>query len=247
VSEPVALPAPFRWEGEHIAASLPGGEVRFTTRRGGVSQPPYDAFNLGDHVEDDPAAVKANRAQLARDVLGVPWSSVQWGRQVHGTNVSTSRAVPLNADGQATADPKRPVLVMGADCVTVALATPGAVAAVHAGWKGLADGILERGVRTLRGELGARGEVQAAIGPCARGCCYEVGEEVHARFPGGVFRRGARNLALEAIAAHQLAHAGVGTVHDTGLCTMCAPEGLFFSHRRDGGTTGRQAAVAWRA
>jgi copper oxidase (laccase) domain-containing protein len=90
--------------------------------------------------------------------------------------------------------------------------------------------------------------VTAAIGPGARGCCYEVGEEVHAAFadlPGA--RVGERNLDLAAVAGAQLEQAGVHTVHDTALCTMCAGEELFFSHRRDGGVTGRQAGVAWRA
>jgi copper oxidase (laccase) domain-containing protein len=110
-------------------------------------------------------------------------------------------------------------------------------------------------VAALR-ELGAAGPVTAAIGPGARACCYEVGEEVHAAFAGvpGA-RAGERNLDLPAIARGQLHEAGVETVHDTGLCTMCAPERgqspvggrLFFSHRRDGGVTGRQAGVVWRA
>ena len=90
--------------------------------------------------------------------------------------------------------------------------------------------------------------MSAALGPAARGCCYEVGEEVHAALR-GLRRppRGARNLALEAVARAQLEAAGVAAVHDTGLCTMCADPALFFSHRRDGGVTGRQAGVVWRA
>ncbi len=87
--------------------------------------------------------------------------------------------------------------------------------------------------------------MSAAIGPGARGCCYEVGEEVHAAFadiPG--VRVGARNLDLPAVARHALAAAGVETIHDVGLCTLC--DDRFFSHRRDGGVTGRQAGVVWR-
>jgi polyphenol oxidase len=97
-------------------------------------------------------------------------------------------------------------------------------------------------------ELGAGGPIRAAIGPGARGCCYEVGEEVHAAFAGVPGARvGERGLDLPAIARLRLAEAGVEIVHDTGLCTICAGEELFFSHRRDGGVTGRQAGVAWRA
>jgi copper oxidase (laccase) domain-containing protein len=119
------------------------------------------------------------------------------------------------------------------------------VAAVHCGWRGLAAGIVAEGVAALR-ELGANGPVTAAIGPGARGCCYEVGEDVHARFAGIPGARAEeRNLDLPAIARHRLAEAGVATVHDAGLCTMCW-FGLFFSHRRDKGATGRQAGVVWR-
>ena len=124
------------------------------------------------------------------------------------------------------------------------LASGGAVAALHGGWRGLAGGILAEGVAALR-DLGAEGPVTAAIGPGARGCCYEVGEEVHAAFadiPG--VRVGERNLDLAAVARHALAAAGVETIHDVGLCTIC--DERFFSHRRDGGVTGRQAGVVWR-
>jgi hypothetical protein len=94
-------------------------------------------------------------------------------------------------------------------------------------------------------EVGRQGPVRALIGPGARGCCYEVGEEVHAVFADHDARRGDRNLDLPAVARAKLAEAGVRDVHDSGLCTMCW-FGLFFSHRRDGGVTGRQAGVVWR-
>jgi len=99
-------------------------------------------------------------------------------------------------------------------------------------------------VAALR-EVGGAGPVTALVGPGARGCCYEVGDEVHAAFAGYDARRG-DNLDLPAVIAAQLAAAGVDAVHDTGLCTMCW-FGLFFSHRRDGGTTGRQAGIVWRS
>jgi len=133
-----------------------------------------------------------------------------------------------------------------AEAEAVTLATEGAVAAVHAGWRGLAAGVLAEGVAALR-ELGARGAIAAALGPAAGGCCYEVGEEVHAHFADRDARRGARRLDLRAIAAAQLHEAGVAEVHDVGLCTLCGDRDLFFSHRRDGGVTGRQAGIVCRA
>ena len=135
-----------------------------------------------------------------------------------------------------------------ADCLPVMLAGDGAVAALHCGWRGLAAGIVAEGVAALR-ELGAAGALSAALGPGARGCCYEVGEEVHARLRGrsrGACRASATSTCRRSRAGAS-AEAGVETVHDTGLCTICAGDELFFSHRRDGGVTGRQAGIVWRA
>jgi len=247
-----ALPAPFRWEGEHIAADLPGGRVLFSTRRGGVSAGPYASLNLGRLTGDDGANVDANRERIAA-VVGFPRERFVYGRQVHGASVRRATEPPGPArpavaeDGQATALDDAAALVFVADCLPVMVAGDGAVAALHGGWRGLAAGIVAEGVAAVR-ELGADGELTAALGPSARGCCYEVGEEVHAAFadvPGA--RVGDRNLDLPAIARRKLADAGVETVHDTGLCTMCAGEALFFSHRRDAGVTGRQAGIVWRA
>ncbi len=145
------------------------------------------------------------------------------------------------ADGQATCLPGVGVMVLVADCVPVLLGSEGAVAAVHAGWRGLAGGVLEEGVRALR-ELGANGEpITAVVGPAAGGCCYEVGEEVHELF-GGAHREG-RRIDLRAIAAERLTDAGVARVERVERCTICDPE--LFSHRREGARAGRQAGVAW--
>lgn len=245
------LPTPFRWEGHHITAELPGGRVLFSTRRGGVSDGPFASLNLGRLTADAGANVDANRERLAAAV-GVGRERFLYGRQVHGTEVRRATEPPGQArpaadeDGQATALPDAAVLVFVADCLPVALVSDGAVAALHGGWRGLAGGILAGGVAAVR-ELGAGGTVRAALGPGARGCCYEVGEEVHARFAAYGARRGERNLELAAVARAQLEAAGVDDVHDVGLCTMCSDPSLFFSHRRDGGVTGRQAGVAWRA
>lgn len=136
-------------------------------------------------------------------------------------------------------------MVLTADCLPIALAAGGAVAMLHAGWRGLAAGIISRGVQALA-QAGAEGPISAAIGPGAGPCCYEVSEEVHQRFAGLApdARRG-ENLDLKAVARRQLGAAGVVAVHDIGVCTICGPPELFFSHRRDGGVTGRQAGVVW--
>jgi YfiH family protein len=172
-------------------------------------------------------------------------------RQVHGRRVvSPPEEIEATgspeADGQATVAPGIGLTMLAADCLPIAVASEGAVAMLHAGWRGLAAGVIEEGMRALRG-LDGRGQVQAAIGPGAGPCCYEVGEDVHAAFAGlwPDARRG-RNLDLKAIARAQLLKAGASAVHDVGLCTICSDPSLFFSHRRDGGVTGRQAGIVWR-
>jgi polyphenol oxidase len=247
----VRLEAPFRAAGEHIAADVPGARALFTTRRGGVSTGPYAWLNLGLFTDDEPARVHANRDRLAV-LVGVARGRFQQGRQVHGTQVRALSAPPdpheepAPADGQATSVPGVAPIVLVADCLPIALAARGAVAMVHAGWRGLAGGVMAEGVRAMRA-LGGSGPMVAAIGPGAGGCCYEVGDEVRAVFAAhGDEVRNGRNLDLKAIARRELQAAGVAAVHDVGICTLCAEPGLFYSHRRDGGVTGRQAGVAWR-
>jgi polyphenol oxidase len=245
------LEPPFRWEGEHIAAELPGARVLLSTRHGGVSPEPFDSLNLGRLTDDDGANVDANRDRLAAAV-GLPRERFLYGRQVHGARVRRAAEPPgagrpaEDEDGQATALRDAAALVFVADCLPVLLAAESAVAALHCGWRPLAEGIVGEGVAALR-ELGATGPVSAVIGPGARGCCYEVGEDRFEHF-GHVpdARVGERNLDLPAVARHDLAEAGVAEVHDVGLCTICRPD-VFFSHRADGGVTGRQAGVVWRA
>lgn len=239
------LPAPFEPVGDHIGIALPGGRALFTTRRGGVSEGAYASLNLGRWTEDDADAVDRNR-QIVADLVGVPLDAVVQGRQVHGSRVerrATAGGALSEADGQATAARELAALVLTADCLPVAVIGEHAVAMLHAGWRGLADGVLEEGVEALR-ELGDAGALHAAIGPGAGGCCYEVGAEVHAAF-GYEARRG--KVDLKEIGRERLEAAGVEQVHDVGICTMCSDPKLFFSHRRDGGITGRQAGVAWRS
>jgi hypothetical protein len=243
-----ALPAPFAWAGEHVWIDLGhGARALFTGRRGGVSQPPFDTLNLGRFTDDDPGDVARNHELVAR-ATGVPCERTAQGRQVHGAAVRRVTALPApveDGDGQATALPDAAAMVLTADCLPVALATAGALAMVHAGWRGLAGGILEEGVRAVRELAGDDGPVVAAIGPGAGGCCYEVGDEVRSAL--GVPRVGApAPIDLKVLARGRLVAAGAAVVHDCGLCTMCADRTLFFSHRRDGPVTGRQGGVAWR-
>jgi YfiH family protein len=241
----VQLPAPFEPAGDHIAIALPGGRALFTTRRGGVSEGAYASLNLGRWTDDDADAVDRNRRIVAH-TIGVPLEAVVQGRQVHGARVERRAAADgalSEADGQATAERNLAPLVLTADCLPIALIGQHAVAMLHAGWRGLAAGSVEEGVRAIR-ELGDDGPLQAAIGPGAGGCCYDVGAEVHAAF-GSLAASG--TIDLKAIAAERLTDAGVTEVHDAGLCTICADPALFFSHRRDGGVTGRQAGIAWRS
>lgn len=246
----MTAPVAFPQIGEQIGVRLPGARALFTTRRGGVSSGPYATLNLGltiDGEPDDPDHVADNRARV---LAATSARAVALGRQVHGTAIATATARgdgyrngAEEADGQATARDDVAVAVHVADCLPIALAGEGAVAVLHGGWRGLADGIVAAGVAALR-ELGAT-PVAAAIGPGAGRCCYETGEEVHARFAGyGDDVRDGRNLDLKLIARRALERAGVAEVHDVGLCTIC--DERFFSHRRDGGVTGRQAGLVWR-
>jgi polyphenol oxidase len=243
----LSLPVPFQAAGEHIAIELGAATALFTTRRGGVSDGPYTSLNLGLMTEDRPDAVRANRARVVEQ-MGAPLSII---RQVHGTTihrVDTLHSDPAQApeaDGQVSLLPGVAQMVLTADCLPVALGGERAVAILHCGWRGLASGIIDAGARALR-ELGGDGDLHAAIGPGAGGCCYEVGEEVQAEFShyGDAARQG-RNLNLKAVARSQLEQAGVSAVHDVDLCTICADPTLFFSHRREHGVTGRQAGIAW--
>lgn len=228
-----------------LTVDLPGARAAFTTRHGGVSRGPYRSLNLGRLTDDDPDAVRRNRELLASR-LQRPLAMI---RQVHGTHVRrvaapTAPGEPLaEADGQATSTPGIAPIVLVADCLPIALAGDGAAAILHAGWRGLAGGIVAEGVKEIS-ELGADGDLAAVIGPGAGPCCYEVGEEVHAEFaPYGPFARRGRNLDMKAIARAQLERVGVRRVTDLDICTICNED--FFSHRRDQGITGRQAGIVW--
>jgi hypothetical protein len=221
----------FRADGQHLAIDLPGGTALFTTRRGGVSEGPFASLNLGLATDDEDERVRVNRERvLARTGA----ARLAQGYQVHGTAIAVDAEARVEADGQVTTRPGVAAIVLTADCLPVALAGPESIGVVHAGWRGLAEGVLEAGVA-------ATGAVAAAIGPGIGPCCYEVGDDVRA-----VFGTTERTLDLKAVARARLRAAGVAEIHDCGLCTACDAE-RFFSHRRDRGVTGRQAGLAWRS
>jgi YfiH family protein len=222
--------------GDHLAIALPGGTALFTTRRGGVSGGPFASLNLGLWTDDDAEHVRENRTRV--EVLS--GGRLAQARQVHGTAVvEADPGAVAEADGQVTAQYGVAAMALTADCLPIALVAPEGVGMLHAGWRGLANGVIANGVDALR-TLGAE-RISAAIGPGAGPCCYEVGDEVRA-----AFGTNGRTADLKAIARARLEEAGVAMVHDCGLCTMHDPD-RFFSHRRDRGITGRQAGVAWRS
>lgn len=227
-----------------------------TTRAGGVSAPPYDTFNLGDHVGDDPAAVAANRARLAASI-GLPLDHVVWMNQVHGDHVEVVEG-PRTPDAGAfdgtdalvTATPGIALAVVTADCVPVLMADAraGVIGAAHAGRVGAAEGIA---LRTLEAMVaaGARVEdVSVLLGPAVSGPNYEVPDEmaadVEARLPGSrtTTPRGTAALDLRAGLARQLAEAGVRAIDIDPRCTV--DDQSLFSHRRQA-KTGRLASLVW--
>jgi YfiH family protein len=220
---------------------LPAARAVFTTRRGGVSEGPYESLNLGILTDDDPQRVAENRRRaLAR--AGIERFAM--GHQVHGAELAEwdgPSSEPLEqVDAHTTRAQGLGLLVLVADCLPLALAAPGRVAMLHCGWRGLAAGIVERALSTFDDPPAA------ALGPCIGRCCYEVGPEVLDAFAGHDGVADGRMLDLRLVAQHKLEEAGVESIEHVDLCTSCNPE-LFFSHRRDGGVTGRQCGIVARA
>src|SRR6266851_945537 len=218
---------------------LPGYVVAFTTRIGGVSEGPYDSLNLSRGTGDDPDRVEENR-RIACDAIGVPYERLAFNRQVHSPTVHRAEPGARGApgDGLWTDEPDVPLLAMSADCLPIAVAaTDGTprLAVLHAGWRGLAEGVVESGVVAL-----GVGPKAAVIGPAIGPCCYEVGPEVASRFDADLTSDG--RLDLWTAAERALRRAGVEQVECVDLCTRDHPE-LFFSHRRDGLARGVQGVI----
>ncbi|OBE94810.1 peptidoglycan editing factor PgeF [Mycobacterium sp. 852002-10029_SCH5224772] len=224
-----------------------------TTRAGGVSKPPFDTFNLGDHVGDDPAAVAENRARLAAAV-GLRAGRVVWMNQVHGDRVEVVDGARDSAvedtDALVTRTARLALAVVTADCVPVLMADAhaGVAAAVHAGRVGAQRGVVARTVEAML-ELGARpGDISALLGPAVSGDNYEVpaamADEVEAALPGSrtTTAAGTPGLDLRAGIACQLKDLGVTAIDIDPRCTVADP--TLFSHRRDA-PTGRLASMVW--
>ncbi|MCL1634540.1 peptidoglycan editing factor PgeF [Luteimonas sp. SX5] len=235
----------------------PPGVVAFTTLRhgAGVSQAPFDAFNLGARCGDDAGAVATNRDRLIAE-FSLP-SAPHWLAQVHGT-----RAVRFagrkddmqepEADAAVTSAPATVLAILTADCLPVvfAAADGSEIAAAHAGWRGLAAGVLENTVAALQAPADG---IVAWLGPAAGPGAYEIGEEVfgafvsrdpQARSAFAATRPGHWRVDLYALARQRLQAVGVRRIHGGGLCTISDPQ-RFFSHRRDR-RTGRMATLVYR-
>ncbi|MGK2877714.1 MAG: polyphenol oxidase family protein [Solirubrobacterales bacterium] len=221
---------------------IPGGRGLFTTRLGGSSTGPYASRNLGLLTDDDEVVVRGNIDQL-RDELGLP--TIQLLEQVHGDTIeeisrATAGTIPI-ADGMYTSAREIGVLITGADCPAVFLASETRLAALHCGWRPVAAGLIEKGAEIFQGE-----RFEAVVGP---GICQEhfkVGPEVIEQLgEDGAVHSDGRRLDLTGVIESRLRRCGAAHVHVVGRCTYCEPE-YFFSHRRDNGVTGRQAGIAWR-
>ena len=219
-------------------------EVAFSTRQGGVSEGPFESLNLALRTGDEPDAVQENRRRLCAEVGADP-EALSLNRQKHTTLVHRAHRGKKGepGDGLWTDERELPILAMGADCLTISLARVNgdrpAVAVLHAGWRGLLEGIVGEAVARLGGK------VAAAIGPGIGPCCYEVREDVaepFARvFGASMLREG--KLDLWSSAQQALEAAGAASVERVDLCTACNPD-LFFSERRTGRPRGTQGVIA---
>ncbi len=230
------------------------------TRLGGASQGPFATSNVGHTVGDDEEAVAENHRRIYA-WLGLGGSQVVTARQVHGNRVAVvnghhAGSIMPNSDGLVTATPGLGLLLRFADCQPILLYDPEhhVLALAHAGWRGVAQGIARRAVEVMQETFGTRPKaLLAGLGPAIGPCCYTVGHEVAAAMGYALpdWKRAMHleaeerwRLDLSAANAQQLEAAGVVQIEKAGLCTSCHNH-EFFSHRADGGHTGRFAAVAY--
>ncbi|HPC45437.1 MAG TPA: peptidoglycan editing factor PgeF [Candidatus Latescibacteria bacterium] len=237
---------------------LPGVWHGFTTRIGGVSAGSFAFLNLSLNVGDSPDAVLQNRSLLARSA-GISPEMVTLQAQQHGSDVvlcdSVSPEAARRADAFIATREAIPVLVGTADCLPVLLASEDGriVASIHAGWKGVLAEVIPRTVTAMQTVSGARPEsMRAAIGPHIRACCFEVGDDVAHQFRkehvvAPRARGGKSCVDLSAAAVCQLEDSGIAAknIDISSTCTVCRHD-LFFSHRANGGTTGRTVAMIMR-
>jgi YfiH family protein len=222
-----------------------------TTRYGGISKPPYDSLNLGEHVGDDPQSVLENRRLLA-SVANLPSMPI-WLNQVHSASVlDCGVTIGSNtADAITTVRPQQVCVVMTADCLPVLLCNQAGtrVAAVHAGWRGLAEGVIEAALSHFNDPVD---QILAWLGPAIGPEAFEVGLEVRERFiqddlrASGAFvagRPGHWMTDIYQLARIRLERAGVGFIGGGDYCTV-TDNNRFFSYRRDG-VTGRMASLIW--
>jgi YfiH family protein len=244
----------------------PGAHAVFTSREGGVSAAPLDSLNVGAHVGDATSAVLENRRRAAA-LLELDPDDVAGVTQVHGADVWldlvlgaalpaevrwSAGASAIEADALVTTRPGVALAVGVADCLPIAVAWGGAIAAIHAGWRSLELGVIEATFAALRRAAGSGVALAdagpfAVIGPALGACCMEVGEEVAARFdPASIVRRPGHErpfLDARADATRRLERAGCSVEH-VAVCTRDDPR--CFSHRGDGGHGGRQSLLVRR-
>ena len=214
----------------------PGYVVAFTTRDGGVSSGVYESLNLTTGTGDDPGLVAENRRRACAAV-GLDADRLSFNRQVHSPTVHRAGKRGERGDGLWSDEPGLPMLAFSADCLPIAIARTDGVrrlAVVHAGWRGLSEGVVEAAVLVVGGPSAA------VVGPAIGPCCYEVGDEVATLFDEDLTV--ASRLDLWTAAERRLLRAGVACVDRVDLCTRCH-EDLFFSHRRSGTARGVQGVL----
>lgn len=222
--------------------------VVFGSRRAGRSTGPFASLNVGVGTSDEQERVMENRTALSAAVGQIP-EAVATARQVHADRIlshvgpsagcewARGEIPDEEADGHITNSPGVTLAVITADCLPVAVYGDEGLALVHCGWRGLEMGLAARAAERVRGRA-------AAIGPGIGKCCFEVQEDVLSRFADYPAAVHDQKVDLEAVAREQLEASGVGEIAAARQCTCCN-EVDFFSHRRDGGTTGRQGTIAW--
>ncbi len=267
VGPTVPQPNPVNFDADWLRPQwrLPGVHALMTTRRGGYSAAPFDSMNLRDGQGDDAAAVAQNQARLLA-VVGAP---MVWLNQVHGARVvrltaadAAPGAIRHDADACVTTETGVVCSIQVADCLPVLFAAPGAVAAAHAGWRGLAAGVLEATLASLCSASGCGPDrVEVWLGPCIGPRRFEVGADVVQAFAGdprttrqaadaalptsrfAPLKAGKWLADLPGLARDRLTACGVGAVSGGTWCTV-SDASRFFSFRRDG-VTGRMVAAIW--